>query len=631
MSDPRDPRGRRPHQADGPAPPRIPLEDFFRKPEHIGVRLSPDGRRIAYKKPWERRLNIHVRDLATCAESRVTSSTVRDVGGHAWVNNDRIIYEQDTGGDENHRLHAVGGDGSNPLDLTTWEWVKCGMVDELEDDDDAILFAMNRRDPRIFDVHRLDIHTGAMTLVAENPGNVQHWITDHEGRLRLATTTDGVNKGILYRASETDDWKEVARYSFKEGASPVAFTFDDPSCAWVISNLGRDRLALCIYDLRTGHERGVLFENADVDISGLLYSRHRKTLTGASYITEKPRYEFFDETMRRIHAFLDERLPGYEHRLVSHSRDETRWVVYHGSDRTLGGYHLLDTAPRPSRGDMSLVPLFELSPWLDERHMAPVKPIAYTADDGLRIPGYLTLPVGRGAGPFPMVVHPHGGPWTRDVWGFDPEVQFLANRGYAVLQMNYRGSAGYGRRFLEAGFGQWGLAMQDDITAGVRWAIEEKIADPARVAIYGGSYGGYAALAGLTKTPDLYACGVSYVGVSNLFTWFEAIPPYWKLYLEMMHEMVGDPVRDRDRMQATSPLFNAGRIRVPLFVAQGANDPRVRREESDQIVAALRQRGVPVEYMVKENEGHGFSNEENRFDFYRALEAFLARHLGKGT
>jgi dipeptidyl aminopeptidase/acylaminoacyl peptidase len=197
--------------------------------------------------------------------------------------------------------------------------------------------------------------------------------------------------------------------------------------------------------------------------------------------------------------------------------------------------------------------------------------------------------------------------------------------------MNYRGSAGYGRRFLEAGFGQWGLAMQDDITAGVRWAIEEKIADPKRVAIYGGSYGGYAALAGLTKTPDLYACGVSYVGVSNLFTWFEAIPPYWKLYLEMMHEMVGDPVRDRDRMHATSPLFNAGRIRVPLFVAQGANDPRVRREESDQIVAALRQRGVPVEYMVKENEGHGFSNEENRFDFYRALEAFLTRHLGKGA
>ncbi len=607
------------------APPRIPLEDFFRKPEHIGVRLSPDGRRIAYKRPWERRLNIHVRDLTTGAESRVTSSTARDIGGHAWANNDRIIYEQDTGGDENHRLHAVGGDGSNPLDLTPWEGVKCGIVDDLEDDDDAILFAMNRRDPRIFDVHRLDIHTGAMTLVATNPGNVQHWITDHEGRLRLATTTDGVDKGILYRESEADAWKEVASYSFKESASPVAFTFDDGATAWAVSNLGRDRSALCSYDLRSGRERGILFEHPDVDVSGVIYSKRRKTMTGAVYVTDKTRYEFFDETMRRIHAFLDERLPGREHRLVSHSRDETRWVVYHGSDRTQGGYHLLDTTT------MSLVPLFDLAPWLDEKHMAPVKPIAYTADDGLRIPAYLTLPVGRGSGPFPMVVHPHGGPWTRDVWGFDPEVQFLANRGYAVLQMNYRGSAGYGRRFLEAGFGQWGLAMQDDITAGVRWAVAQGIADPARVAIYGGSYGGYAALAGLTKTPELYACGVSYVGVSNLFTWIEAIPPYWKPYLEMMHEMVGHPERDRDRMRATSPLFNAGRIRAPLFVAQGANDPRVRVEESDQIVGALRDRGVPVEYMVKQNEGHGFSNEENRFDFYRALETFLERHLGKGA
>ena len=612
-----------PHDAgdkSGP-PPRIPLEDFFRKPDHIAVRMSPDGTRIAYKKPWERRLNIHVRDLKTGAERRVTSSTVRDIGGHEWVNNDRIVYEQDTGGDENQRLYAVSGDGGNPLALTPWEGVKCAIVDELEDDDDAILLKMNKRDARIFDVHRLDIHTGAMTLVATNPGNVQRWVTDHDGKLRLAVTTDGVNTGILYRESEADPWKEVARYSFKEGATPLAFTFDDGASAWAVSNLGRDKSALCVYDLRSGRERKILFEHPEVDISAVLYSRHRKVITGTTYLTDKPHNEFFDDTMRKIHAFLDERLPGHENRLVSHSRDETRWVVYSGSDRSQGGYHLLDT------NDMILVPLFELTPWLNEDHMAPVKPISYRADDGLHIPGYLTLPRGRGDGPFPMVVHPHGGPWTRDSWWFDPEVQFLANRGYAVLRMNYRGSAGYGRRFLEAGFGQWGLAMQDDITAGVRWAIEQGIADPKRVAIYGGSYGGYAALSGVTKTPDLYACGISYVGVSNLFTWIEAIPPYWKPYLEMMHEMVGHPERDRDRMRATSPLFSADRITAPLFVAQGANDPRVRKEESEQIVKALRDRGVPVEYMVKENEGHGFSNEENLFDFYRALEAFLERHL----
>jgi len=261
-----------------------------------------------------------------------------------------------------------------------------------------------------------------------------------------------------------------------------------------------------------------------------------------------------------------------------------------------------------------------------------MEPVRYTSRDGLTIRGYLTLPAGAEPRGLPLVVRPHGGPWARDSWGFNPEVQFLASRGYAVLQMNFRGSAGFGRRFLEAGFGEWGLRMQDDVSDGVRWAVERGIADPARVAIYGGSYGGYAALSGLTRTPDLYACGISYVGVSNLFTWIESIPPYWTPYLEMLYEMVGHPRKDAERLRRTSPLFNAERIRVPLLVAQGANDPRVPQRESDQIVEALRRRGVPVEYLVKENEGHGFLNEENRFDFYRAMERFLAGQLhGTGT
>jgi dipeptidyl aminopeptidase/acylaminoacyl peptidase len=277
---------------------------------------------------------------------------------------------------------------------------------------------------------------------------------------------------------------------------------------------------------------------------------------------------------------------------------------------------------------MKLDKLFDLSPWLPEEDMAPMRPISYRVADGLMIHGYLTLPVGRQPRQLPLLVHPHGGPWHRDSWGFDPEVQFLANRGYAILQVNFRGSTGYGRRFLESSFGQWGLAMQDDITAGVQWAIGEGFADPRRIAIYGGSYGGYAALSGLTKTPDLFACGISYVGVSNLFTWIAAIPPYWKPYLEMMYEMVGHPERDADRFRRTSPYYQADRIQVPLLVAQGVNDPRVRKEESDQIVEALRQRGLQVEYLVKDDEGHGFRNEENQFEFYRILERFLERHLG---
>jgi dipeptidyl aminopeptidase/acylaminoacyl peptidase len=274
-----------------------------------------------------------------------------------------------------------------------------------------------------------------------------------------------------------------------------------------------------------------------------------------------------------------------------------------------------------------LTKLANMSPWLKEEHMCEMKPIKYVSRDGLTINGYLTLPTGVDAKNLPVVVNPHGGPWARDNWGFNPEVQFLANRGYAVLQMNFRGSIGYGRDFWEKSFKQWGKAMQDDITDGVNWLINEGIADSKRVAIYGASYGGYATLAGITFTPDLYACAVDYVGVSNLFTFMKTIPPYWKPYLDMMYEMVGDPEKDKELMTAASPVFHVDKIKVPLFVAQGANDPRVVKAESDQMVEALKIKGIDVPYLVKDNEGHGFQNEENRMEFYHEIENFFEKHL----
>ncbi|MEE8111383.1 MAG: S9 family peptidase, partial [Acidobacteriota bacterium] len=531
-----------------------------------------------------------------------------------------LIHVRDQGGDENYRLYSVGKDGSDPLDLTPFDGVQCGIVDDLEEIDEEILFQMNRRNPEIFDVYRLNVQTGEMSLIAENPGNIGSWITDHQGKLRLATTTDGVNTSILFRERETDDWQKVATYNFKEGAQPLFFTFDNRSI-YVTSNVGRDRSAIFEYDLTTGKEGSLIGEHPEVDISGLMKSTKRKKITGMVFETARMGYRFFDATRQRIQDLLDAELPGKENRLISHSRDESRFVVYSGNDLSRGSYWLLDA------GKSKLSKLFELSPWLREEDMSAMEPISYRTADGLTIHGYLTLPAGRDPNRLPLVVHPHGGPWVRDSWGFDPEIQFLANRGAAVLQVNYRGSTGYGRKFWEASFGQWGLAMQEDLSEGVRWAIAAGIADPQRIAIYGGSYGGYAALAGLTRDPALYACGVSYVGVSNLFTWIDSIPPYWKPYLEMIYEMVGHPEKDRERLTATSPYFNAAKIRVPLLVAQGANDPRVRKKESDQIVEALGKRGVAVEYLVKDNEGHGFRNEENQFEFYRALEAFLTRHL----
>ncbi len=258
-----------------------------------------------------------------------------------------------------------------------------------------------------------------------------------------------------------------------------------------------------------------------------------------------------------------------------------------------------------------------------------MKPIQYQSRDGMTIHGYLTLPKGAEAKNLPVVINPHGGPWARDQWGFNPEIQFLANRGYAVLQMNFRGSTGYGRAFWEASFGEWGLKMQDDVSDGVQWLIDQGIADPKRIAIYGGSYGGYTTLAGITFTPELYACAIDYVGVSNLFTFMETIPPYWELYRQMLYEMVGDPddPTDKTRLEATSPVFHVDKIKAPLLIAQGAKDPRVNQAESDQMVAALEAKGIPVEYLLKENEGHGFRNEENRFEFYGAMERFLNQHL----
>jgi dipeptidyl aminopeptidase/acylaminoacyl peptidase len=340
-----------------------------------------------------------------------------------------------------------------------------------------------------------------------------------------------------------------------------------------------------------------------------------------SWTTDKRKEHFFDEETKALKAYVESKLPGYQIAVGGFNKNEDKYIIRTYSDRSRGAYYYFD------KNTKELTKLADLSPWLNENDLCEMKAISYTSRDGLTIPGYLTLPKGVKAEKLPVVINPHGGPWARDYWGFNPEVQFLANNGYAVLQMNFRGSTGYGKAFWEASFKQWGRTMQDDISDGVKWLTDQGIADPERIAIYGGSYGGYATLAGLTLTPELYAAGVDYVGVANLFTFMKTIPPYWKPMLDMLYEMVGNPQADSLMLAEVSPVFQADKIVAPLFVAQGANDPRVNKDESDQMVAALKARGIDVEYMVKENEGHGFRNEENRFDFYRAMIVFLDKHL----
>ncbi|MFB3909661.1 MAG: alpha/beta hydrolase family protein [Candidatus Eisenbacteria bacterium] len=602
-------------------PPLIPMRDFFRNPEKVAYELSPNGEYLAFLAPWESRLNVHVQKIGEETVTRVTSAKERDILGYIWKGNGRILYVQDTAGDENYRAYAVGIDGSNLKELTPFEKVQVRFVDELKDDDAHMLISMNKRDPRLFDVYRIDVNTGEMEMIAENPGNIAGWVTDNAGKLRCAVTSDGVQTSLLYRATEADSFRTVLTTSFKETLSPLYFTFDD-KMLYVTSNLGRDKRAIYTYDPETAKLGDLIYENPDVDVDNLLRSEKRKVITGVSYVTDKQHYHFLDDQRRAMQEDLEKQLPNRNVVLAGMSRDETKFLVVTYGDKSLGSYYFYDLSSK------KLSKLADISPWIDEQQMADMKPVSYKSRDGLTIHGYLTLPRGVEAKNLPVVVNPHGGPWYRDQWGWNPEVQFLANRGYAVLQMNFRGSTGYGKEFWQASFKEWGKKMQDDITDGAQWLIDQGIADPKRIAIYGGSYGGYATLAGMTFTPDLYACGVDYVGVSNLFTFLNSIPPYWELMRQMFFEMIGDPESDKALLEEASPFFHADHIKAPLMVAQGLNDPRVKKAESDQIVDALKARGIDVPYMVKENEGHGFLLEENRFDFYRAMEQFLGRHIG---
>lgn len=611
--------------------PQIPLRDFFRNPEQAAFALSDDGKVLGYLKPAsvngaQPRMNLFVQPLENGALSgqpkQLTHEHERDISGYFFKGNDVALYQKDFGGDENFHILSVNIHTGKVTDLTPFESVRASIEDDLPDDPNHVLISHNQRNAEVFDVYRINIHTGEAQRVAENPGNIVGWLTDHDGKVRAAITTGGLNTSVLFRQSEEQAFQPIITTDYRTSATPIFFDFDNHHL-FLLSNRGRDKAAFVRIDPAQPDQEEILFSNDEVDLDAVSYSRKRKKLTAASWVTDKRHRHFFDAQSQQMYEKLQAHLAGYEVSVLSHDREEALFIVASHSDRTSGTRYLYDAQKN------ALLKLAEINPAIKPDDMAPMQSIEFQSRDGLTIHGYLTIPKGVPAKDLPVVVNPHGGPWARDVWGYNPEVQFLANRGYAVLQINFRGSTGYGRKFWEASFGQWGLAMQDDITDGVQWLIKQGMADPKRIAIYGASYGGYATLAGVTFTPDLYAAAVDYVGVSNLFTFMQTIPPYWKPMLTMMRDMVGDPEADKARLTATSPALHVQNIKTPLFIAQGARDPRVNKAESDQIVQALKERGVEVQYMVKENEGHGFHNDENKFEFYEAMEKFLATHLKK--
>ena len=616
-------------------PPLIDREVFFGDPEISGTQISPDGKWITFRKPYNGVVNIWVKAVDAPFDSArpITADTERPVGGYFWSEDSRyVLYVQDKGGDENYHVYVVDPAGEvneatgtpEAHDLTPISGVRAFIYAVPEATPNRIVVGINDRDPALHDVYSLDLDTGELELLIENDSNVAGWVTDLAGEVRLAARQrpDGGYETLVVEDGKLG--RVLYECDFEENCGPVRF-HKDGKRVYMTSNKDVDLSGLLLVDIETGEaERIESDPEGEVDFGGAWFSDVTEELVATVYTGNRVRIYPRTEALERELGWLRNELPDGEISYQSGTEDESRQIVVVGSDTNPGAVYLYD------RNEQTLDKLYDSRPELPSEHLAPMQAIRYEARDGQEIPGYLVTPKGVPAENLPTVILPHGGPWGRDYWGYHPWVQFLANRGYAVMQPNFRASTGYGKAFLNAGNGEWGTGiMQHDITDAVKHLVDEGIADPEQVAIMGASYGGYATLAGVAFTPDLYAAGVSIVGPSNIITLLNSIPPYWGPTKQMFLRRVGDPddEEDRARLTAQSPFFHAENIEAPLLIIQGANDPRVKKAESDQIVVALRDLDRPVQYLLAADEGHGFRGKENRLAMFAGIERFLARHL----
>ncbi|MGD1937815.1 MAG: alpha/beta fold hydrolase [Cyanophyceae cyanobacterium] len=612
-------------------PPLIDRELFFGDPEIVGAQLSPDGQFLAFRKSLNGVMNVWVKgiDEPMAAARPVTTDVGRSISIYFWSADGRyILYAQDQGGNENFQLYAVEpeslGETAPARNLTPIEGVSARVYGVPKQAPDEIIIGLNDRDPRFHDVYQLDLTTGERTLVYKNDDNIAAWMTDAQGTVRIAyrQTQQGTNETLVVNNGTLTS---IYTCEVEETCHPVRL-HPDGEQVYLITNRDQDLIQLELLNLTTGQSQLVETDpDSQVDFGSAIFSEATDELIATAYVGDRVRIYPQDDQFAADLAFLRRQFPNDDLSLTSLTRNDQLALIGVQSDVNPGSMYLFD------RSTQTLEKLYDYRPALSGASLATMEPVRYTARDGLEIPAYLTLPPGVAPENLPVVIFPHGGPWARDRWGYDSMAQFLANRGYAVFQPNFRGSTGYGKRFLNAGNGEWGTgAMQHDITDGVQYLIDEGIADPDRVGIFGGSYGGYATLAGLAFTPERYQAGASFVGPSNLITLLESIPPYWAPLRATFNQRVGDPDNpsDRVRLEAQSPLFSADQIQAPLLVVQGANDPRVKQAESDQIVVALRELNRPVEYLIAPDEGHGFVKETNLLATMATLERFFSEHLG---
>ena len=603
-------------------PPLIPRDVLFGNPEKASVQLSPDGKYLAYLAPDDKNvLQVWVRTMGKTDDKAVTKDPKRGIRQYFWSKDGKfLLYQQDTGGDENFHLYATNPETKETRDLTPFEGVKVQGVDQDEAFPDQLLVGLNKRNKSLFDMHRITISTGEEKPDTENPGNVVGWTTDANFQIRAATAMnpDG-SQDLLVREKPATEWKKIKSWPSEEQGAAVGFG-KDANTLYIIANDNANASRLVKLDLATMKET-VVAEDKEYDVSGAMIDEKRRVPLAVSFTKAKTEWTVLDDSVKADFDFLSKFQRG-ELTVNSKTADDKTWLVAYSTDDGPTSYYVYDRAAK--KADF----LFVNNSKLKDVKLAQMEPVEYKAQDGLVIRGYLTKPVGVEPKNLPSILLVHGGPWARDNWGYNPLVQFLANRGYAVLQINYRGSTGYGKKFLNAGNREWAGKMHQDLIDGKEWLVKQGVADPKKVAIMGGSYGGYATLVGLTFTPEEFACGVDIVGPSSIGTLIKAIPPYWKPLRGLFDKRVGNVDTEAKFLEERSPLSKVNYIVRPLLIGQGANDPRVKQAESDQIVEAMRKNGKEVKYVVYPDEGHGFARPENRLHFFAVSEEFLAKHLG---
>ena len=600
---------------------QIPINDFFKTPEKTFFKISPDGQYLSYLKPYKDKQNLFIQSLINGKERMATSFEDNPIRDYFWTYNNQLVFSQDVTDLDEVKMYALDASTLQIRTLITAPpKTRIRLLNRSKKQPNVITINMNKRNQGTFDVYRLNLQTNVLNMYITNPGNITDWYPDNDGKIRLAKATDGVDETILYRANDNAPFKPNIKNKFKNKVEWWAFTGKGNSF-YALSNVGRDKIALVQINAETGKEEKIIYASKKADIQEVGYSEKNSQLEYVGWEEAKPHKFFFNAGANLIYKNLKNKLNGGVVRFVDRDTAEAKYIIYTSTDRNPGAYYLYD------RYNAKLTQLSNINSSLQASELCVMKPVSFKASDGTLINGYLTLPLSTDNESLPVVVMPHDGPWNRNHWGYSAEVQFLANRGYAVFQVNYRGSTGYGKAFKSAGFKQIGGKIQSDITDGVKWLIEQKIANPDKIALLGARFGGFSALYGVSFHPEIYKCAVVQYGIINFFNYLKDVPPWIKPRLQMNYEMVGNPETDASMFRAISPVFHANKIKAPLLIFQGAKDSRANIPELNQFVRTLQKDNVPVKYFLKDNERGFFKSEHNRMEMYTEIEKFLNANM----